>query len=83
MVKLWKPVGYRVKIPNLTNKTFYEFQSGIYNLTPNSFVEQLRLSNRVAVIVPNGVGSALEELFDTKGYSWLRADIHLTTKIKR
>lgn len=80
MVKLGRAVGYRVKIPDLTDKTLYGFGREIYDLTHASFVEPLKLSNHVAIIVPEGVGLSLEKLLDAKGYSWKEADVHLVVR---
>ena len=88
MVRLWSAVGYRVRIPDLTDKIVDDLRTYIHKeITPVWFVEKLRLSNHLAIIVPQaivpeGIASKLEEYLKYKGWNYLRADVHVRTRLK-
>lgn len=83
MVKLWSAIGYRIRIPSLTDEKFDEFQSDIYRMTLASFVERLTLPNHVVVVIVEGMAPAVEEYCNNRGYTWLPADVIVVTRIGR
>ena len=81
MVKLWRLVGYRIKVPPETS--VYDLLTEFTKITPVCVVEELAIPNHYAVVVPEGMGWTFEEYFKKKGYDYLPADIYFRTRIMR
>ena len=81
MVKLWRLVGYRVKVP--PEVPIYEFLEEIAKISICAVAEELAIPNHYAVVVREGMAPKFEEYFRQKGYDYLPADIHFKTKLRR
>lgn len=83
MVILQRVKAYRVKVPGLDSEKFYEIRTDINDITLASFVERMKLSNRLIVVYPVGMDGRITEYLERRDYNYLPADVQVRAHVSR